>query len=159
MADSVYRVTDVIAVSAESWEAAARSAVETAAGTVRDLRVAEVVKQDVVIENGKISGYCRIFCSSTTMIDACSAPGTACIWIRAVRVSRSRGVVPVSGGCHGAGCSPVSRCRASRSSSSGFAPDGVLLPRSARHCCITAVMTGSGCTASNVKNSRSVMSA
>jgi len=57
MADSVYRVTDVIAVSAESWEAAARSAVETAAGTVRDLRVAEVVKQDVVIENGKISGY------------------------------------------------------------------------------------------------------
>ena len=52
MADSVYRVTEVIGVSTESWEAAARSAVETAAKTVRDLRVAEVVRQDVTIENG-----------------------------------------------------------------------------------------------------------
>lgn len=57
MPDSVYRVTEVIGVSAESWAAAARSAVETAASTVRDLRVAEVVKQDVVIENGKVSGF------------------------------------------------------------------------------------------------------
>jgi dodecin len=57
MPDSVYRVTEVIGVSAESWEAAARSAVETAAGTVRDLRVAEVVKQDIVIENGQVSGF------------------------------------------------------------------------------------------------------
>ena len=57
MADSVYRVTDVIGVSSESWEAAARNVVETAAHTVRDLRVAEVVRQDVVIENGRISGY------------------------------------------------------------------------------------------------------
>jgi len=57
MADSVYRVTDVIGVSSESWEAAARNAVKTAAHTVRDLRVAEVVRQDVVIENGRISGY------------------------------------------------------------------------------------------------------
>ena len=57
MADSVYRVTDVIGVSSESWEAAARNAVQTAANTVRDLRVAEVVRQDVVIENGRISGY------------------------------------------------------------------------------------------------------
>ena len=48
---SVYRVTEVIGVSDESWEAAARSAVETAAGTVRVLRVAEVVRQDVTIEN------------------------------------------------------------------------------------------------------------
>ncbi len=54
---SVYRVTEVIGVSSESWEAAARSAVETAAGTVRDLRIAEVVRQDVTIENGRISGY------------------------------------------------------------------------------------------------------
>jgi flavin-binding protein dodecin len=52
MADSVYRVTEVIGVSSESWEAAARSAVETAAKTVRDLRIAEVVRQDVTIENG-----------------------------------------------------------------------------------------------------------
>jgi flavin-binding protein dodecin len=57
MADSVYRVTEVIGSSNESWEAAARQAVETAAQTVRDLRIAEVVRQDVTIENGKISSY------------------------------------------------------------------------------------------------------
>jgi flavin-binding protein dodecin len=54
---SVYRVTEVIGVSAESWEAAARSAVETAAETVRELRVAEVVRQDVTIENGRLTAY------------------------------------------------------------------------------------------------------
>lgn len=52
MADSVYRVTEVIGVSSESWEAAARNAVETAAKTVRDLRVAEVLRQDVTIQDG-----------------------------------------------------------------------------------------------------------
>jgi dodecin len=57
MADSVYRVTEVIGSSSESWEAAARSAVETAANTVRDLRIAEVIRQDVTIENGKIASY------------------------------------------------------------------------------------------------------
>lgn len=57
MAESVYRVTEVIGVSSESWAAAARNAVETAAGTVRDLRVAEVVRQDVTIENGAITGF------------------------------------------------------------------------------------------------------
>ncbi len=57
MADSVYRVTEVIGVSSESWEAAARAAVETAAKTVRDLRVAEVVRKDVTIENGAIVNY------------------------------------------------------------------------------------------------------
>jgi flavin-binding protein dodecin len=57
MADSVYRVTEVIGSSSDSWEAAARKAVETAANTVRDLRVAEVLRQDVTIENGKISSY------------------------------------------------------------------------------------------------------
>jgi flavin-binding protein dodecin len=57
MADSVYRVTEVIGVSGESWEAAARNAVETAAKTVRDLRVAEVVRQDLTLENGAIVGY------------------------------------------------------------------------------------------------------
>src|ERR1700733_5407475 len=57
MADSVYRVTEVIGVSSESWEAAARSAVETAAKSVRDLRVAEVIRQDVTIENGGIVSY------------------------------------------------------------------------------------------------------
>ena len=57
MADSVYRVTEVIGVSSESWAAAARNAVETAAKTVRDLRVAEVVRQDVTIENGSLVSY------------------------------------------------------------------------------------------------------
>ena len=57
MADSVYRVTEVIGVSSESWEAAARKAVETAGKSVRDLRVAEVIRQDVTIENGKVSSY------------------------------------------------------------------------------------------------------
>jgi flavin-binding protein dodecin len=57
MADSVYRVTEVIGTSSESWEAAARNAVETAAKTVRDLRVAEVTRSDVTIENGSITSY------------------------------------------------------------------------------------------------------
>ena len=50
-------VTEVIGVSSESWEAAARSAVETAAKTVRDLRIAEVLRQDVSIEDGTIKNY------------------------------------------------------------------------------------------------------
>ncbi|MBV8348293.1 MAG: dodecin domain-containing protein [Mycolicibacterium sp.] len=54
---SVYRVTEVIGVSDESWEAAARNAVETAAATVRELRIAEVIRQDVTIENGHVTGY------------------------------------------------------------------------------------------------------
>jgi flavin-binding protein dodecin len=57
MADSVYRVTEIIGVSTESWEAAAKSAVETAAKSVRDLRVAEVIRQDVTIENGAVVSY------------------------------------------------------------------------------------------------------
>ncbi|MBJ7331874.1 MAG: dodecin domain-containing protein [Solirubrobacteraceae bacterium] len=57
MADSVYRVTEVIGVSDQSWEAAARTAVETAGQSVRDLRIAEVLRQDVTIENGKVTGY------------------------------------------------------------------------------------------------------
>jgi flavin-binding protein dodecin len=57
MADSVYRVTEVIGVSSESWEAAARAAVETAAKTVRDLRIAEVVRQDLTIQEGGIVNF------------------------------------------------------------------------------------------------------
>ncbi len=57
MPDSVYRVTQVIGTSTESWAAAARTAVETAGKTVRDLRVAEVDKMDVTIEDGKITTY------------------------------------------------------------------------------------------------------
>ena len=57
MAESVYRVTEVVGVSSDSGELAAKNAVETVGGTVRDLRVAEVVRQDVTIEDGKISGF------------------------------------------------------------------------------------------------------
>ena len=57
MADSVYRVTEVIGVSTESWEAAARNAVETAAGTVRDLRIAEVLRQDLTIQDGGVVNF------------------------------------------------------------------------------------------------------
>ncbi|HEV3233542.1 MAG TPA: dodecin family protein [Candidatus Dormibacteraeota bacterium] len=57
MADSVYRVTDIIGVSEKSWEDAAASAVATASKSLRDLRIAEVVKLDVTIEGGKVKTY------------------------------------------------------------------------------------------------------
>ncbi len=57
MTESVYRVTEVIGTSSESWEAAARNVVEATAKTVRDLRVAEVVKQDLTIENGQVTNF------------------------------------------------------------------------------------------------------
>lgn len=57
MADSVYRVTEVIGTSTESWEAAARNAIETAAKTVRGTRIAEVLRQDVAIEDGNVASY------------------------------------------------------------------------------------------------------
>jgi dodecin len=56
MAD-VYRVTEIVGVSSESWEAAARVAVETAAQTVRELRVAEVVRQDLTIQDGAVVNF------------------------------------------------------------------------------------------------------
>jgi flavin-binding protein dodecin len=57
MSGSVYRVTEVIGTSTESWEDAAANAVATAGQSVRDLRVAEVSRQDVTIEGGKITSY------------------------------------------------------------------------------------------------------
>ena len=57
MSNSVYRVTEVIGTSSESWEAAARSAIETAAQTVRDLRIAEATRFDVTINDGKVVEY------------------------------------------------------------------------------------------------------
>ena len=57
MAGSVYRVTEVIGTSTDSFADAAKNAIETAAASVRDLRIAEVVRQDVVIEDGKVSAY------------------------------------------------------------------------------------------------------
>jgi flavin-binding protein dodecin len=55
--ESVYRVTEVIGTSAQSWDDAAKNAVETAASTLRDLRIAEVVKMDVKIDSGKVVEY------------------------------------------------------------------------------------------------------
>jgi hypothetical protein len=57
MSNSVYRVTEVIGTSPDSWAEAARNAVETAAGTVRDLRIAEATRFDVTIEDGKVAMY------------------------------------------------------------------------------------------------------
>ena len=57
MADSVYRVTELVGTSSESWEQAAAAAVETASQTLRDLRIAEVVELDLQIEEGRIRAY------------------------------------------------------------------------------------------------------
>jgi flavin-binding protein dodecin len=57
MADSVYKVVELVGTSSVSWEKAASVAVMRAAKSLRDLRVAEVVEQDLVIEKGKVSAY------------------------------------------------------------------------------------------------------
>jgi flavin-binding protein dodecin len=57
MAESVYKVIQLIGTSTQSWEEAAKVAVERAAKTLRDLRVAEVIEQDLVIEDGKVQAY------------------------------------------------------------------------------------------------------
>jgi flavin-binding protein dodecin len=55
--DSVYRITELVGTSPNSWEEAASNAVRTAASTLRDIRIAEVGKLDVVIEGGKVIAY------------------------------------------------------------------------------------------------------
>lgn len=57
MPDSVYKVIQLVGTSQKSWEDAARRAVERAAESLRDLRVAEVVEQDLVIKDGKVDAY------------------------------------------------------------------------------------------------------
>ena len=57
MAESVYKVIELVGTSTESWEKAAAAAVKRAAKTLRDLRVAEVSELDLAIENGKITTY------------------------------------------------------------------------------------------------------
>ena len=54
---SVYKIVELVGTSSQSWEDAARSAVETAGRRLRDLRIAEVVEQDLTIEAGKVRGY------------------------------------------------------------------------------------------------------
>ena len=56
-AESIYKVVEVIGTSTKSWDDAAKNAVETAASTLRDLRVAEVVKLDMKVEDGKVQAY------------------------------------------------------------------------------------------------------
>lgn len=55
--DSVYRITELVGTSKKSWEDAATNAVNEAAKTLRDLRIAEVIKLDMVVKDGKVSAY------------------------------------------------------------------------------------------------------
>ena len=57
MTDSVYRITELVGTSKKSWEDAAANAVNAASKTLRDLRVAEVIKLDMVVEEGKVAAY------------------------------------------------------------------------------------------------------
>lgn len=57
MVESVYKVIELVGTSPESWEKAAANAVETAARSLRDLRVAEIVEMDMQLENGKVIAY------------------------------------------------------------------------------------------------------
>jgi hypothetical protein len=54
---SVYVVNEIVGTSSKSWEDAAKTAIETAGKTVKDLRIGEVVKQDLTVENGKVTSY------------------------------------------------------------------------------------------------------
>lgn len=57
MPDSVYVVNEIVGTSDKSWEDAAKNAIETAAKSVKDLRIGEVVKQDLTMENGKVTSF------------------------------------------------------------------------------------------------------
>ncbi|HSO11821.1 MAG TPA: dodecin family protein [Anaerolineales bacterium] len=57
MAESIYKVIELIGTSTESWEKAAAAAVERASKTLRDLRIAEVVELDMVLDDGKVTAY------------------------------------------------------------------------------------------------------
>jgi flavin-binding protein dodecin len=57
MPDSIYDVIELVGTSTESWEKAAKTAVETAAKSLRDLRIAEVVEQDLQLKDGKVEAY------------------------------------------------------------------------------------------------------
>ena len=57
MSGSVYKIIEVVGTSTESWEAAAQTAIDTASKSLKDLRVAEVLKLDMKIEDGKVTAY------------------------------------------------------------------------------------------------------
>src|SRR5215475_4359809 len=80
--ESVYRVVDVVGESPTSWEEAGRRAIETASTSIRDLRVAEVVKMDMKVENGKVTAFrtgllSRSSTKPTDVADAGLPPPTA----------------------------------------------------------------------------------
>ncbi len=55
--DSIYRITEIVGTSKKSWEDAAANAVSVASETLRDLRVAEIIKLDMVVQDGKVAAY------------------------------------------------------------------------------------------------------
>ncbi|HEV2000083.1 MAG TPA: dodecin family protein [Xanthobacteraceae bacterium] len=57
MAESVYKVVELVGTSTESWEKAAKAAVDRAAKTLKDLRIAEIVQTDIQLKNGKVEAY------------------------------------------------------------------------------------------------------
>lgn len=57
MAESVYKVIELVGTSTESWEKAAKAAVDRAARTLKDLRIAEIVQTDIQLKNGKVEAY------------------------------------------------------------------------------------------------------
>lgn len=57
MAESVYRITELVGTSTESWEKAASAAVETASQSLRDLRIAEIIELDLQLEDGRVRAY------------------------------------------------------------------------------------------------------
>jgi len=57
MSGSVYKIVELVGSSSTSWEDAAKNAVETAAGSLKDLRIAEITQMDMKIENGKVTAY------------------------------------------------------------------------------------------------------
>jgi len=57
MPESVYKIVEIVGASSESWEKAAAAAVQRASSSLRDLRIAHVVEQDIQIEDGKIKAY------------------------------------------------------------------------------------------------------
>ena len=57
MAESTYKVIELVGTSDESWEKAAKNAIETASKSLKDLRIAEIAKLDMKVENGKVTAY------------------------------------------------------------------------------------------------------
>ena len=100
MAEGVYRIVDVVGVSEKSWEDAGRNAVETAAGSLRDLRIAEVVKLDMKVENGKVGHAGRLMVPgrpTKPIIRIAGFCGEWDIWLEV----RELGSVSHSAGCAG----------------------------------------------------------